>query len=125
MTTTIETANLISNKRAGADLTGDTNKLVKIDSATDTIVLCVADDQAFGVLRNAPDTGESAIVASFGALTKAISAATLPAGSLCKPDANGELVAATAGDFASFITTKASVAGDVVQGHVVALELDA
>jgi hypothetical protein len=75
---------------AGADLSSDQHKFVKI-SADDTVILCAAaTDVPAGVLQNAPDAaGKAATVRVLG-LSKVSADAALTAGNLIGTSADGQ-----------------------------------
>tara|TARA_Y100001938_G_scaffold150907_1_gene244308 strand:+ start:4879 stop:5265 length:387 start_codon:yes stop_codon:yes gene_type:complete len=81
---------------AGADLSGDQYKMVKL-SAAKTIVLCSnATDAPVGVLQNKPGSGEAATVAVSGAC-KLLAGGTVNAGDFVGTDASGTADAKTPG----------------------------
>lgn len=125
--TVYNTPQMISNIKAGSDLSGASNKYlaVKFDSNGD-VVLSTAGDAAIGFLFNLPTLGAAVEVATLGGGGLAISAATIAAGVLVKSDANGKIVAATsANDLAIARTMKNSVAGDVVAVQPVLVRIHA
>jgi len=125
--TAFNTPNIISNFRAGADLSADANKYlaVKFDGSGD-IVLAGAGEAAIGFLFNSPQLGDVTEVATLGGGAKGVSAGTIAAGVFVKSDANGKLVAATtANDLAIARTMKSSVADDVVEIQPVLLRIHA
>jgi hypothetical protein len=118
---------LISNFKAGADLSASTNKYlaVKFDGSGD-VVLAGAGEAAIGFLFNLPALGETVEVATIGGGALGVSAATIAAGVFVKSDANGKLVAATtANDLAIARTMKSSVANDVVEIQPILLRIHA
>ena len=73
---------------AGADLSSDQYKLVKL-SAANTIVLCSnATDAPVGVLQNKPASGQAATVCISGA-SKLLAGGTISAGDFVGTDASG------------------------------------
>lgn len=95
--TEFNNANIISNYKAGADLSADSNlyKAVKFDDSSGDIIAAVAGDKAVGFLFNLPDDGETAEIATIGGGALAIAAASISAGDLLKSDANGKMVVAS------------------------------
>lgn len=74
---------------AGADLSSDQYKLVKVDSTTRQVILCSATtDRPLGVLLNAPTSGQGAEVAVSG-IMKVQTDGSVAIGNLVGPDADG------------------------------------
>ena len=80
---------------AGADLSGDQYKLVKL-SAGKAVLCAAATDAPVGVLQNKPGSGEAATVCVSGA-TKLLAGATINSGDLVGTDASGTADAKTPG----------------------------
>lgn len=102
---------------AGADLSTKQFYFVKISGAT--VVLCdTAGEKAFGVLQNAPKSGQAALVRVFGVTKVAVGASFSSAGSLVQSTTGGKADVATTGDFpiGQMLTTAAS--GDYATMHV-------
>ena len=108
--------NNISNFKAGADLSAESNMYlaVKFDG-NDDIILALAGDNAIGFLFNLPKLGAAAEVATRGGGALGIAGGTFAAGDYLKSDANSKLVVATtAGDSVIAQAMKSAVANDVV-----------
>jgi len=106
---------------AAADLRTKTGFFVKIDS-DGKAALAGAGEFAAGVLVNAPNTGEIAIIRHSG-LVHVVTAATPAAGSLVASDSAGKAVAAT---LAKVNTSDAGAAADpVIASNVIATLLEA
>lgn len=115
MSTEFDKSNVISNYKAGADLSAEANlyKAVKFDGSGD-IVAATAGDAAIGFLFNLPALGETAEVATIGGGALGKAAASISAGDFLKSDANGELVvASTANDLAIARAMKDAASADV------------
>lgn len=80
---------------AGADLSGDQYKFVKL-SAGKAVLCAAATDAPVGVLQNKPTSGQAATVAVSG-VTKLLSGGTITAGNLLGTDASGTADAKTPG----------------------------
>lgn len=81
---------------AGADLSSDQYKYVKL-STTDTVILCAAaTDVPVGILQNAPTSGQEATIMVTG-ISKVNSDAALSIGNLIGTSADGQADAKTAG----------------------------
>lgn len=106
---------IISNYKAGADLSAEANKYlaVKFDGSGD-IVLAGAGEAAIGFLFNLPSDTETVEIATEGGGALGVAGGTVTAGDFLKSDANGKLVvAASAGDLVIARAMKAAVADDV------------
>ena len=73
---------------AGADLTGDQYKIVKLN-ASGQVVLAGAGELAVGVLQNKPDSGEAAQVRIFGLTRMLTKGSNAEPGDLVRSDAGG------------------------------------
>ncbi len=102
---------------AAADLSAKRHRAVKLTGAR-TVNVCGAGDRAFGILNNAPASGERADVQIYDQ-TKWEAGAAFGAGVDLTPDANGKAVAAGPGDFVTAVSVEAS-GGD---GQIVSVEL--
>jgi|TARA_R100000093_G_scaffold66958_1_gene38220 hypothetical protein len=81
---------------AGADLSSDQYKYVKL-STTDTVILCAAaTDVPIGILQNAPASGAEATIMVTG-ISKVSSDAALSIGNQIGTSADGQADAKTAG----------------------------
>jgi len=81
---------------AGADLSSDQYKYVKL-STTDTVILCAAaTDVPIGILQNAPASGAEATIMVTG-ISKVSSDAALSIGNLIGTSADGQADAKTSG----------------------------
>ena len=81
---------------AGADLSSDQYKYVKL-STTDTVILCAAaTDVPIGILQNAPASGAEATIMVTG-MSKVSSDAALSIGNQIGTSADGQADAKTAG----------------------------
>lgn len=101
------------SKLAAADLRTKQYYAVKIDSNGKVALGATAGEMGYGILRNKPNTGEAAEVATEGE-TEAILAGTTDEGDLLAIDANGKLAVTT--DHSSSILAIAvasGVAGDI------------
>ena len=115
----------ISNFKAGADLSADTNRYlsVKLDSSGD-VVLNTAGGAGIGFLFNLPKSGETTEVSTLGGGALGVAAGTITAGDFLKSDANGKLVvASTANDLAVARAMKSAVANDVFEIQPVLLRV--
>ena len=103
-----------SNKRAGADLSAESNlyKALVLDGNGD-LVIAGANVASVGFLANSPKTGEATEFYTIGGGAKARAAAVIAAGDLLATDANGDLVVATTGQFAVARAMNAAVSGDI------------
>ena len=117
----------ISNFKAGADLSAESNLYlsVKFDSSGD-VILSTAGDEGIGFLFNLPGSGEIAEVSTIGGGALAVAAGTIAAGDFLKSDANGKLVvASTADDLAVARAMKAAVANDVFEVQPILVRIHA
>lgn len=96
-----------ANWAAGADLSSDQYKLVKISGAT-VVLTDIAGEAAIGVLQNDPVSGDAAGVA-IGGVTKIQLGATLAAGAKFSASAAGLAIAPTTGY---------QILGTIVEGGV-------
>jgi len=101
---------------AGADLTTKQFTLVRLDATSGQMVPCVAGEQGF-VLQDAPSRGQEGSYALLG-VTKAITGGTVRPMQPLTSDANGNIVAATDGDFINAIALHGGASGDLVSIHV-------
>lgn len=127
MTTAFNPNNNISNFRAGADLSAQSNLYlsVKHDGSGD-IVLSGAGDESVGFLFNLPKSGEVAEVSTLGGGAKGVAAGTIAAGDYLKSDAAGKLViASTAGDLVIARAMKSAVANDIFEIQPIATRIHA
>lgn len=81
---------------AGADLSSDQFKFVKMDTNGKAVLVSGATDRPIGVLQNAPKSGEEAEVTIVGG-TKVKAGGNLSEGSVVKTSAAGLAVACTVG----------------------------
>ena len=104
---------------AGADLSSDQYKFVKMDSTDRQVILCsAATDRPIGILQNAPSSGSGAEIA-VGGISKLIGSGNVSVGNLVTTDANGlGLAIAPEADVTVATATWSYVAG-------IALETDA
>ena len=105
----------LTTVKAGENLDGMENKCVKYD-ADGNIVLAGAGDEAVGqlsALLGSNPAGNVACSVVFAGGAFGIAAATIVSGDFLKPDANGDLIPATAdGDFYVGRAADNAVAGD-------------
>lgn len=109
---------------AGADLSAKQFRFMVHGSADNLVVAAGAGVNAIGVLMNAPASGERAEVALQGGGGKLKLAGTVARGSLIKSDANGDGLAAVAGDKFGAMAMASGVSGDVIPVEVVYGELE-
>lgn len=103
--------NLLTGKKAGADLSSSQHKAVKQDANGDMVVAGAG--EGIGFLCNKPQSGDFAEVAVVGGGALGIAAASINEGDELKSDANGELVAASvSGDRVIAIALSAAASGD-------------
>lgn len=81
---------------AGADLSADQYKFVKMDSNGKAILVAALTDRPIGVLQNAPRSGEEAEVTIIGG-TKIKAGGTVAEGTVLKTSAAGLTIACTVG----------------------------
>jgi len=94
---------------ASADNTANQYKFVKLSGEKTVTVCSAATDLPFGVLQNAPDSGEEAEVTSIG-VTKLIGTADLNYGDRIGTSSGGHAVAKSAG-------TVDYIVGEVINGN--------
>jgi hypothetical protein len=112
--TTFNKPNIISNFKAGYDLSADSNKYVAVTFDSNGDIIRCTSGIALGFLFNLPAQGEAAEVATIGGGALGIAGGTYTAGTLVKVDYYGKLIAATTYDFASARLMTSCVYGDVV-----------
>lgn len=94
---------------ASADLSTHQYKFVKLSGEKTVTVCAAATDLPFGVLQNAPESGQEAEVTSFG-VTKIIGTADLNYGDRIGTSSGGHAVAKSAG-------TVDYIVGEVINGN--------
>ena len=82
---------------AAANLSTSQFRFVKV-TGNKQVNLCVAGDNAIGVLQNKPNTAQAAAV-TFAGSSKVVAGAAIAAGALIASDINGAAVAASAGNY--------------------------
>ncbi len=102
--------NLLTGKKAGADLTGKMHKAVKMDTNGD-IVLAGA-GEGLGFLMNENTLGGFTEVSVVGGGALGIAAAAIAPAAELKADANGDLVVAASGDLVIAIAMESAAIGD-------------
>jgi len=103
-----------SNKRAGADLSAESN-LYKalVNDGNGDLIIAGANAASVGFLANSPKTGEATEFYTLGGGAKGRAGAVIAAGDLLATDANGDLVVATTGQFAVARADNSAVVGDI------------
>lgn len=85
--------NLIT-KNAGADLSALQYTFVKIDTTTDNVISCTS-GVSNGILQNAPQQNEPAVVATQGSWSYLSASAAITVGDKVKPTSGGQGVTTT------------------------------
>ena len=101
---------------AGADLSAKQYTFVKLNSSG-AVVAAVAADKPYGILQNAPKSGEAATVC-IGGISKVKSAGTIANGATIGSDANGAAVSSPT--TASGVAQLAGASGDVITVRFIA-----
>jgi hypothetical protein len=100
------------NFTAGADLSAKQYFFVKLSAANTVTVCAAATDIPIGVLQNAPESGQTAVVRPFG-ITKLYAGGAISAGNLIGTDSAGEADAKTSGtDTTNYVCGQALTAAD-------------
>ena len=106
---------------AGADLSSDQYKFVKMNSSGQAILCAALTDRPIGVLQNAPTSGQEAEVTVIGG-TKLKAGGTVAEGTILKTTAAGLALALTPGtDTTHFISGTSlvdGVSGDIISALV-------
>lgn len=102
--------NLLTGKKAGADLSSSQHKAVKQDANGD--IVAAGAGEGIGFLCNKPQSGDFAEVAVVGGGALGIAAASINEGDELASDANGDLVAAISGQRVIAIALSAAASGD-------------
>lgn len=110
----LETVTMI----AGADLSSSQYLFVATNTTAKTVVLCGDGADAFGVLQDAPTSGQACCVA-IGGISKVKLGGTVAAGGVVSSGASGIGVASANGDYMLGI---ALAGGD--SGHIIPVKLD-
>lgn len=101
---------IVADLTADSDLSSSTYLAVKVTSTG--IAVCGSGENYYGILYNAPTSGQYAEVARNGQIMTGIASAAIVKGALIKPAAAGQLVTASSGDSAiGTALTAASGAG--------------
>ncbi len=109
---------------AGADLSTHQYKLVKYDTTNNVIILCGDAEKPFGVLMNAPASGEVAEVAVQGGAKVKIASTMSTLLTSMASAANGVGRAAVAGEWAIGMIQDTGVSGDIIPIIIDFHELD-
>ena len=97
------------------NLSGHTNKFVKLDSNGQLELCDTADEGALGILLSSPRAGEIGVVATAGARASLIAKTTLNLGALLATNNQGQGIAASAGKrIAARAIEAAASAGDTI-----------
>ncbi len=109
----------VSGLIAGADLSAKQFYAVKL-SADNTVIVCAATtDKPYGILQNAPTSGQEAEVCVIG-LTKVNSDAALAVGASIGTSADGQLATYTVADTTKYIIGQVQQASGAAAGMAVA-----
>lgn len=92
---------------AGEDLTAAQYKFVTLESDGQIDLADAITDRALGVLQNAPDTGQEAIVKVYGR-SKVEAGAALAIGNLVAPATDGQAQVAVSTQFVAGVVVKAA-----------------
>lgn len=105
-------------REAAADLTAKQFYIVKLDTAGKVVLASFAGEAVFGVLQNAPNTGEAALVRTLGVSKVKSGAAFTNAGVNVQTTAAGKADVATTGDFSVGRILVTAADGDVAMMYV-------
>lgn len=110
---------------AGADLSGDQHRFVKLNASGQVVAIAADTDVPVGVLENAPDaSGETAQVTIIGN-AKVEADETLAEGDLVGPAADGQAAVITAGtDTTQFICGQVVGANDAAAGELATVSVN-
>lgn len=106
------------SRKAGGDLSTKQYHFVKLDSNGDVVICAAITDIPFGVVQNAPASGETAEVMQMG-ISKIVCDGTIAVGSLVGTSTDGQADAIAAGTdttvyaVARYIGTAAAAASDI------------
>lgn len=109
---------------AGADLSAKQFRFVVFGASDELVVAAGAGVLPIGILMNDPTSGRHAEVAKQGGGGKLKIAGVVTRGDMVKSDANGEGLAAVAGDKYGAMAMASGVAGDVIAVEVHPGELE-
>jgi hypothetical protein len=112
------TSILSTTFKAGADLSSDQFKFVKLNANRQVILCAAATDVPIGVLQNKPDASGKAAEVMMTGISKVNSDAALTAGNLIGTASDGQADAKIAGT-----DTTEYIVGQVIQGSGAAAEM--
>lgn len=112
---------LIEGLQAAADYSssGGQYKFGKLNATEKQVVACVADERPHGVIQNKPKSGAIVEFAGPGGGARITAGGTLSKGDFLKPDANGDAVAAAAGEVTGAFALEDAVDNDVFSCFVI------
>lgn len=111
--------------KAGADLSAKQYRFVKFGADDEHVVAAsVASEVVLGVLQSAPTAEQVAEVALNGGGAKLKLAGTVTRGAYIRNDANGDGIAAVAGEKYGALAMASGVSGDVIPVEVILGELE-
>ncbi len=108
-----------STRKAGGDLSTKQYHFVKLDSSGDAVICAGATDVPYGVLQNAPASGETAEIMMLG-VSKVKSDGVIAVGALIGTSSDGQADSKTSGTDTTeyvvgrYLGTAAAAAGDVI-----------
>lgn len=105
-------------RAAGADLSTKQFYIVKLNTSGQVVLADTAGEKCFGVLQNAPASGEAALVRVFGVSKVKSGASFTNANSYVQNTTAGKADVATTGDFAVGQILVTAADGDVAMMHV-------
>lgn len=102
---------------AGGDLTAKQFHAMKLDGAKE-VVDADAGEALIGILQNDPAEGEAASVAYLGVSKVKLGAAVNTVGTRLAANADGELIAATTGDYIAGIALETGAENDLISALI-------
>lgn len=109
--------------KAGADLSAEQFKFVKLNSSGDVVVAAATTDRPIGVLQNTPTSGQVADVAIAG-ITKVKAGGTASVGNPVFTSASATAVTATIGSAASTFYVQGTFLEDASAGQIVSVVIN-
>lgn len=107
-----ERVELIS-EQAGSDLTGQQFHAVKVNASAQVVPVTAITDVAIGILQDTTSVTGAAVPVAVGGTAKALAGATIAAGAVVAPKADGTMQTAATTQTPIGMARTAAVSGDV------------
>jgi hypothetical protein len=109
--------------KAGADLSAEQFKFVKLDTSGNVVVAAATTDRPIGVLQNTPEQNEAAEIAISG-ITKVKAGGSASVGNVVFTSASATAVTATIGSAASTFYIQGTFLEDATAGQIVSVVIN-